>query len=54
MEYLFSQDKTAILSKSIDGKHDYQKKSLWPLFINGFQLPYGWYSQFEEAAYFFK
>ena len=30
---------------------EYKKKTLWPLFVDGVQLPQG-YSHFKEAVYF--
>ena len=36
----------------VRNKKKKQKKTLWPLFMDGVQLPQG-YSHFEEAVYFF-
>ena len=40
-----------ILVKSRGGGKKKKKKTLWPLFMDGVQLPQG-YSHFKEAVYF--
>ena len=43
--------KTDIMVKNRLGEKLKKKTTLWPLFMDGVQLPQG-YSHFEEAVYF--
>ena len=52
--YRFWRENMKISSEQLfrwKNEHKSLKKTLWPLFMDGFQLPQG-YSHFEEAVYF--